>query len=53
MGLGPRVDVGARISIVKIVKNTNWLEKGIINPTLVLDFYEVLDGYAVGHAVQS
>ena len=31
MSLGLRVDVGAYISIVKIVKNFNWLENGIIN----------------------
>ena len=47
MSLSLRVDVGAHISVVKVVKNFNWLEKGIINRTHVLGFYQVLDGYAV------
>ena len=51
MNLGLRVDVGAHKSAAKIVKNSNWLEKGIINRTHVLDFYQMLDGYAVEHAV--
>ena len=53
MSLGLRVDVGPHVSVVKIGEDTNWLEKGNKNPPHVLDFYEVLDGYAVGHAAQS
>ena len=51
MSLGLRVNVGAHISVIKIVKNSNWLEKGIINRARGLDFYQVLDGYAVRHVV--
>ena len=53
MSLGLRVDVGAHIGVVRIVTLPTGWEGGNINLPHVWEFYEVLDGYAVGHAVQS